>query len=166
MSLPARIGWALELLAPMRGERVLEIGCGPGVAAAELVAAGCEVTALDRSAKAIEAAAARLGGRARLICGALQTADLPTAAFDAVLAINVNLFWTTDGAGLAALRRTLAPRGRLALVFDAPSETQAKRIGEALSANLAAAGLACDLRQGSGRQIAALARAYALGPRL
>ena len=166
MSLPARIAWALELLAPARGERVLEIGCGPGVAAAELVAAGCEVTALDRSAKAIEAAAARLGGSARLICGALQTADLPTAAFDAVLAINVNLFWTTDGAGLAALRRTLAPHGRLALVFDAPGEAQAKRIGQALSANLAAAGLACDLRQGSGRQIAALARAYALGPRL
>ena len=80
MSLPARIAWALELLAPARGERVLEIGCGSGVAAAELVAAGCEVTALDRSAKAIEAAAARLGGRSRLICGALETADLPAAA--------------------------------------------------------------------------------------
>ncbi len=159
MSLPARIAWALELLAPARGERVLEIGCGSGVAAAELVAAGCEVTALDRSAKAIEAAAARLGGRSRLICGALETADLPAAAFDAVLAINVNLFWTTDGAGLAPLRRTLAPGGRLALVFDAPGEAQAKRIGEALGANLTAAGLAFDLRQGPGRLVAALGRA-------
>ena len=159
MSLPARIAWALELLAPARGERVLESGCGAGVAAAELGAVGCEVTALDRSAKAIEAAAARLGGRSRLICGALETSDLPAAAFDAVLAINVNLFWTTDGAGLAALRRTLAPGGRLALVFDAPGEAQAKRIGEALGANLAAAGLAFDLRQGPGRLVAALARA-------
>ncbi len=159
MSLPARIAWALELLAPARGERLLEIGCGPGVAAAELAAAGCEVTALDHSAKAIAAAAARLGGRAQLICGALETTDLPAAAFDAVLAINVNLFWTTDGRGLAALRRTLAPGGRLALVFDAPAEAQAQRIGEALSANLAAAGLAYDLRQGPGRLVAALARA-------
>ena len=159
MSLPARIAWALELLAPARGERLLEIGCGPGVAAAELVAAGCEVTALDRSAKAIAAAAARLGGRAQLICGALETADLPAAAFDAVLAINVNLFWTADGVGFAAVRRTLVPGGRLALVFDAPGEAQAQRIGKTLSVNLAAAGLAYDLRQGPGRLVAALARA-------
>ena len=71
----------------------------------------------------------------------------------------MNLFWTTDGAGLAPLRRTLAPGGRLALVFDAPGEAQAKRIGEVRGANLAAAGLAFDLRQGPGRLVAALARA-------
>ena len=104
-------------------------------------------------------AAARLGGRAQLICGALETADLPAAAFDAVLAINVNLFWTADGVGFAAVRRTLVPGGRLALVFDAPGEAQAQRIGKTLSVNLAAAGLAYDLRQGPGRLVAALARA-------
>ena len=47
MSPPARIVWALELLAPARGERVLEIGCGLGLASLVGHRRGADMTASD-----------------------------------------------------------------------------------------------------------------------
>lgn len=74
---------AIERLRLAPGARVLEVGCGTGVGAAELLAAGYEVTALDVSQAALERARA-IAPRATLVRA--DACDLPfeDASFDAV----------------------------------------------------------------------------------
>ena len=57
----------LDLLAPVRGGLVLEVGCGAGALTRHLLAAGHRVIATDASAAMVElarAAAGHGGGRA------------------------------------------------------------------------------------------------------
>src|ERR671916_2655034 len=80
-------------------DRVLEIGCGHGVAATivrERLDQGW-LTAIDRSAKMIEAAARRNArfvdaGKAEFIVGDLETVDLGSRRFDVVFAVRVAIF--------------------------------------------------------------------------
>jgi cyclopropane fatty-acyl-phospholipid synthase-like methyltransferase len=114
---------ALPLRARMR---VLEIGCGPGAMAREIVRriAGGQVLAIDRSAKAIgqAGAAARAeiaAGNLRVRCVAIETFELEPgeAPYDLAVAIRVGVL---DGrhpdAEREARRRiaaALTTRGRL-----------------------------------------------------
>ena len=45
----------LKLLDPKPGERILDMGCGLGVLAEEMVKMGCEVVAIDVNSQAVEA---------------------------------------------------------------------------------------------------------------
>jgi len=54
----------LSLLPDVKGKRVLDAGCGPGVYAEELVRRGAEVVCVDASPKMLEFARRRLGDRA------------------------------------------------------------------------------------------------------
>ncbi|HEY8582099.1 MAG TPA: class I SAM-dependent methyltransferase, partial [Capillimicrobium sp.] len=114
-----RIAWAVAQLAPRPGDRVLELGCGHGVALtliAERLDEGT-VTGLDRSPKMIAAAAERnaaavANGTVRLVCGELADADLGDEPFDRVLAIHFPPLQRGDAAvALAALRPRLALGG-------------------------------------------------------
>jgi len=104
------------LLAHVRpGDRVLDLGCGDGAFAAELVAAGCEVTAVDVAHEAVRRARAR-APRAD-VRHVAEGAPLPfdEDAFDVVWAGEV-LEHVADVVGLLAeVRRTLDWRGRLAV---------------------------------------------------
>jgi len=51
----------LELLGDVRGLRLLDLGCGPGLYAEELVARGADVTAVDASPEMVALARRRLG---------------------------------------------------------------------------------------------------------
>src|ERR1700731_3170251 len=59
----------VQLLAPRRGERILDLGCGDGVLAAKLAERGCEVGGVDASEMQVSAAR-RLGVDARVVAGA------------------------------------------------------------------------------------------------
>ena len=77
------------------GDRVLEIGCGHGVAATFVCEAGGRLTAVDRSPKMVAAAARRnaaFAGMAEFVTGELETLDLGGRRFDVVLAVRVGLF--------------------------------------------------------------------------
>jgi SAM-dependent methyltransferase len=156
-SVPERLSWAVERLDLAPGDRVLEIGCGPGVAVAlvcERLTSGT-VTAIDRSGTAVEAARRRnatavAAGRAALRRAALEEADFPDGAFDKIFAVNVNLFWVrSPAAELAALRRWLAPGGALSLCWEPPDTRRAEEIAGKVEAALAAAGFCTQVRTGA-----------------
>ena len=49
----------IDLLNPKRGERVLDLGCGDGALTEKLIAAGCDVVAIDSSPEQVWAALER-----------------------------------------------------------------------------------------------------------
>ncbi len=111
-------------LAP--GDRVLEIGCGHGVAATyvcERIAPDGRLVAVDRSAAMIAAAARRnaaFAPMAEFVTGELEALDLGARRFDVVLAVRVGLFDREPARARALAERWLAPGGRLHVVFDRP----------------------------------------------
>lgn len=108
-----RRAFLLAHVAP--GEAVLDLGCGDGAFAAELVAAGAHVTAADVAGEALRRAAARLEGSDAVVVALAEGEDLPFAedAFDVVWAGEV-LEHVADVTGLLAeVRRVLRWGGRL-----------------------------------------------------
>ena len=80
-------------------DRVLEIGCGHGVAATYVCERldGGRLTAIDRSPKMIEAAERRnaehvAAGRAEFLVAALEDLKLGERRFDKIFAVRVGLF--------------------------------------------------------------------------
>jgi SAM-dependent methyltransferase len=140
------VRWAVERLAVQPSDRVLEIGCGSGVAAAiicERLVEG-QMLAIDRSEIQIERARRR--NEAHLASGllSLQTVELADldvrdARLDKVFAINVNLFWLGPArAELDSVRGTLAPGGRLFLFYETPGSERSGHAAERLTAVLRA----------------------------
>jgi cyclopropane fatty-acyl-phospholipid synthase-like methyltransferase len=145
---PERVRWAVETLAVQPGDRVLEIGCGSGVAVAMVCDRLVEgrMLAIDRSSIQIERARRRnephlASGRLSLETVELAALDVGDARFDKVFAINVNLFWLGPAtAELAAVRRAMMPGGRLFLGYEAPGPKRARQAAERLLAVLHAEG--------------------------
>ncbi|CAA9586302.1 MAG: hypothetical protein AVDCRST_MAG87-3992 [uncultured Thermomicrobiales bacterium] len=122
-----RFAWMAALLPLEPDHRVLEVGCGHGIAlglVAERLTSGM-VTGVDRSAKMIAAAARRNAahieaGRLRLRTASLhELADDP-GSFDVVFAMNVAAFRTRPERDLVAARDLLAPNGTLCLSAQQP----------------------------------------------
>ena len=109
------------------GDRVLEIGCGHGVAAGLVCERldGGRLTAIDRSPKMIAAAARRNAayveaGTAEFLVATLEAAELGDRRFDKILAVRVGLFHREPARARALAERWLAPGGTLRAVFDPP----------------------------------------------
>jgi protein-L-isoaspartate O-methyltransferase len=149
----ARLRWAIEVLDPRPGDRILEIGCGVG-AAVELVAARLgrgTILALDRSQPMVAQArrrnaAAIAAGRAAIEAVSVADADLGRAAFDRIFSFNVGLFWSHPAPELPALVRALRPAGALYVFHQAPVPVDMRAPIAALRAELAQLGLdACEV---------------------
>jgi 2-polyprenyl-6-hydroxyphenyl methylase / 3-demethylubiquinone-9 3-methyltransferase len=130
-----RVGFYLEQLGDLAGRRVLDAGCGGGLVARELAAAGAEVVGVDRSLGSLGVARRATGRRGpgnpegvpRSV-GSFQPAQgrlerLPFAAgsFHAVVAADVLEHLPDLPAAVAELARVLAPGG--SLVFDTVNRT-------------------------------------------
>lgn len=141
---PARIRWAVRILDPRPGERILEIGCGPGVAAGLVCARldGGSLLAIDRSPVAVERTAKRhpdliASGRLTVRESSLADLDVPDASLDKAFAVNVNLFWTRDPAPEARLLyRALRPGGVLHVLYGADGPTTGDRVTAPVAAAL------------------------------
>ncbi|HJQ67793.1 MAG TPA: class I SAM-dependent methyltransferase [Blastocatellia bacterium] len=112
----------LSLLPDVKGKRVLDAGCGPGVYSEWLVARGAEVVALDVSPKMVELAKQRLGRAVDV-----RQADLgkpldflDDSSFDLVLSPLV-LEYIEDWAGaFSEFYRVLRPAGHLVFSVTHP----------------------------------------------
>ena len=122
-----RLRAIVEQLGIRPGDRVLEIGCGHGVAATYV----CErldrgrLTAVDRSPKMIEAAARRNArfvdeGKAEFLVAKLEDLDLGDRRFDKVFAVRVRLFHTEPDRARRLAEQWLAPGGTVHAFYDAP----------------------------------------------
>jgi SAM-dependent methyltransferase len=144
---PARVAWAVDGLDAQPNEQILEIGCGPGVAAA-LIAERLRngrLVAIDRSATAVDRARRRnaahcTAGTVEVVHASLAELTVPDDAFDRVFAINVNLFWTGGAAELDVVRRVLRPGGLLHLFYEPPATAKVAEIRRRAASVLGAAG--------------------------
>jgi SAM-dependent methyltransferase len=112
----------LSLLPEVRGKRVLDAGCGPGVYSALLIERGAEVVAVDASAKMVELAKQRLGRAADI-----RQADLSEpldflgdASFDIVLSPLVMDYIEDWGGPLSEFHRILRPEGHFVFSVSHP----------------------------------------------
>ena len=107
----------LDLLAPVRGGLVLELGCGAGAMTRHLLAAGHRVIATDASAAMVELARAALG--ADVDVRQLVLPDDPLPAADAIVSVGHVISYLPDAAAvdraLVAMAGALRPGGVLAL---------------------------------------------------
>src|SRR3954453_882183 len=121
-----RLAGAVDPPALDPADRVLEVGCGHGVAVSlvcESLTSG-RITAIDRSQKMVEMAKRRnrehiAAGRAVLKNAAVGKADFGDERFDKVFAFNVAPFWLQPKETLAIVRQHLAPDGMVYIFWDA-----------------------------------------------
>lgn len=124
----ARLRAIVEALEVRPGDRVLELGCGHGVAATYVCERldGGRLTAIDRSQKMIDAAARRnagyvAAGTAEFLVARLEELDLGDRRFDLVFAVRVGLFHREPERAGALVAPYLDDGGRLLTFFDPPS---------------------------------------------
>ncbi|WP_420326436.1 class I SAM-dependent DNA methyltransferase [Mameliella sp.] len=110
------------------GAHVLDLGCGPGLSARHMVAAGCHVEAWDASAAMVELASARPGVTARQAdFDALEV----VAAYDGIWA-NFSLLHAPREAmprHLAAIHRALKPGGLFHIGVKSGSGSKRDNLG-------------------------------------
>ena len=123
-----RLATVVDQLGVGPDHRVLEVGCGHGVASTLVCERldGGRLTAVDRSAKMIEAAARRNAGhveagRAEFLVATLEDLDLGDRRFDLIFAVRVGLFHREPERARSLVEPWLAPRGTVRAFFDPPS---------------------------------------------
>ncbi len=112
---PLRVGWIDDRVGK-RPARLLDLGCGAGIAAEALARRGHDVLGLDASAEAIEAAESHadgLGLALRYRAGRAEDLVAEGQTFDAVTALEVIEHVEDQGAFMALLASLVVPGGRV-----------------------------------------------------
>jgi SAM-dependent methyltransferase len=111
----------LDLLAPRAGERILDVGVGPGLLAydlARLAGPDGRVVGIDVSEDMLALARERLRElpQAQVLRADALDLGLPDAAFDAAVSTQVHEYVADMPRALAELHRVLRPGGRLLML--------------------------------------------------
>jgi len=107
-------------LAATVGERILDVGCGPGFYCAELleeVGPAGSIVGLDSSPQMLAMAARRCAGRDQVEFREADATSLPVqdASFDGAVCVQVLEYVPVVAAGLSELYRALRPGGRVVI---------------------------------------------------
>jgi trans-aconitate methyltransferase len=112
----------LPLLAPLAGERIVDLGCGTGHLTARIAEAGADVIGLDRSPEMIGQARQNFPKLRFMLADATSFEVLEPV--DAVFS-NAVLHWVTDAEGaVRAVARALRPGGRFIAEFGGKRNVQ------------------------------------------
>jgi SAM-dependent methyltransferase len=114
---PAVVGW----LAGDRPARVLDLGSGRGGFAQQLVGAGHETFAVDRSTRACTELGERLP-TARITVAQVEALPFFSCHFDVVTA-SQTLHHFAPGLALTEIARVLKPGGRIAVAYNTRDDT-------------------------------------------
>ena len=114
-----RAAFLVEAAGLGPGTTALELGCGTGEFTTRLVESGCELTAVDISEVSAERCRERVGGRAEVLVGNIETGEgLEGRTFDAVVGVSV-LHHVDLDATLGVVASVLRSGGRFA--FSEPN---------------------------------------------
>ena len=117
-----------------QGSRVLDVGCGSGLALVLAAQRGAVPSGLDISPGLLALTRGRLPG-ADLREGDMEFLPFDDAAFDAVLGVNAFQFAGDPRRALTEAARVARPNGRVvASLFAAPERSQGTVVHEAMSA--------------------------------
>jgi SAM-dependent methyltransferase len=117
-----RLGAVRDLVAPRRGDRVLDLGSAGGAVTHFLSTFGCEVVGVDSEPRAVETAS-QLFPRLRFELADVADLPYPDASFDKAVAADLveHLDDNVFAAMLAEARRVLVPGGTLSIYTPNPS---------------------------------------------
>ena len=111
-------------LVPEAGAATLEVGCGEGRVARDLVARGHRVTGLDASPTLLSAAA-EADAASRYVLGRAEDLPFADGAFDLVVAYNSLMDVEDMPVAVREAARVLAPGGRLCACITHPMQDAA-----------------------------------------
>jgi SAM-dependent methyltransferase len=126
-----------ELLDVRSGERVLEVGYGPGGLIRLLTRTGAaQICGVDPSPQMRDLAVRRLrkhadGGRVDLRVGTAEQTGFPAASFDRVVSVNSVALWPDLRAGLRELHRVTRRGGRVVIAWH--GGTRSRGLGRRLA---------------------------------
>jgi SAM-dependent methyltransferase len=103
------------------GTRLLDVGCGAGLALRFAADRGADVSGLDAASGMLEYARRRVPG-AELVQGEIQSLPFPDDAFDAVTGFNSFQYAADPVAALREAKRVTAPGGRILALVWSPVE--------------------------------------------
>lgn len=139
-------GWAaiLEAFAsfaapqPQAGQRVLDVGCGPGALVRHLARQGWQAVGVDADPAMVARAEELAGGLpgTEFRQGSVLALPFEAGAFDLVTATNVIFLLAEPAAGLREMARVCAPGGRVAMLNPAPRLSEATARAYAAEAGL------------------------------
>jgi ubiquinone/menaquinone biosynthesis C-methylase UbiE len=120
--------WMVDCLEVGRGDRVLDVGCGPGLAVAFAAErSDGPVVGVDASDTMVRHALRRnrtavRHGRVEIRRADAALLPFPDAHFTRAGSLNSLQFWASPARGLGELYRVLEPGGRVAVVLMARSD--------------------------------------------
>lgn len=147
-----RLAWAVDCLDVQPDDRLLELGCGHGVAVSLVCRRleGGSIVAVDRSSTMTDAARRRNrqdveAGRATIVTASLHEAELGDARFDKAFGVHFPPLLRGDPEReLATVRRHLAADGRLFVLLQPHREHEGDAAIERLRSVLDSHGFAIE----------------------
>lgn len=109
----------LAAVAAQPGERILDVGCGSGQVAIDLVSGvpGASAVGVDLSSAQLDVACGRAGDLpVQFVQADAQVHDLGEATYDVVVSRTGTMFFADPAAAFANLARATRPGGRLAML--------------------------------------------------
>lgn len=127
--------FVVDLVDPVAGERVVDIGAGIGAGALRAAATGAHVIAVEptpfmRQLLTVRRMISRRRSNIEVVDGAAERIPVADQSIDAVWAVNTMHHWVDSERGIAEIARVLRPNGRVLLVdevFTDPSHPDHRR---------------------------------------
>ena len=127
----------VDLVEPLAGERVVDIGAGVGAGAIRAAAAGASVIAVEptpflRRVLTLRRTLSRRKSFVTVVDGTAEQLPVDDHSIDVVYAVNTLHHWVDVERGCAEVARVLAPGGRALLLdesFTDPSHPDHERFG-------------------------------------
>jgi SAM-dependent methyltransferase len=157
--------WALELMDVQPTDRILDVGCGVGMALVRLqrAAAGGFVAGLDHSQTMAKLAARRTAAaiarhEVAVVCGDALALPWADRVFDRVCAIETFYYWPDALRGVREACRVLKPGGQLAIVMEASKDAPLLKWAARDNPRCAGARLRLGFRMYSSAEMTAMAQ--------